>query len=104
MCRYTQTSNHLPLALRLQPRDVHGSPVAGTLSLLQGMQVPSLVRKLGSHMRQGQKAKTWNGGSAVSNLLKTLKMPYIKKILKNDSQASSKYLLLMQHDCLVIFP
>jgi len=54
-------------------------------------------------MRRGQKAKTWNGGSAVSNLLKTLKMPYIKKILKNDSQASSKYPLLMQHDCLVMF-
>ena len=49
---------------------------------MQGVQVPSLVRHLRSHMPHSQKTKTQNRSNIVTNSIKTLKMVHIKKILK----------------------
>jgi len=53
---------------------------------VQGVQVRSLVRKLRSHMPQGQKTKNINKrrrkSNIITNSIKTLKMVHIKKIFR----------------------
>ena len=46
---------------------------------MQGVWVPSLVRKLRSHMAGGQKNKTYNRNNMVTNSVKTLKTVIKKK-------------------------
>ena len=46
---------------------------------MQGVQVWSLVGKLGSYMPPGQKTKTWNRSYIVTNSVKDLKMVHIKE-------------------------
>ena len=45
---------------------------------VQGVQVQSLVRKLGSPMPHGRKTKTENINNVVTNSVETLKMAHIK--------------------------
>ena len=55
---------------------------------MQGVWVQSLVRKLRSHISLGQKTKTWNRSSIVTNSRKTLKMVHIKKKKKRGGKES----------------
>ena len=48
----------------------------------QGVWVQAPVRELGSHMPRGQNIKTQNRNNVVIKSVKTLKMIYVKKILK----------------------
>ena len=53
---------------------------------MQGVRVPSPVGELRSHTPCGQKTKTQNRSSIVTNSVKTLKMVHGKKNLKKKKQ------------------
>ena len=53
--------------------DFPGSQCLRLCLPIQGVWVRSLIRELGYHMPQGQKTKTWNRSSIVTNSMKTLK-------------------------------
>ena len=55
---------------------------------MQGVQVQSLARELGSHMPCGRKTKTWNRNNILTNSIKTLKMVHIKKKKRTDTETS----------------
>ena len=60
--------------------DLPGGPVVKTLLSNAGVIVPSLVRKLRSHLPLGQKTKDMkNRSNIVKNSIKTFKMVHIKK-------------------------
>ena len=60
--------------------DLPGGPVVKTLLSNSGVTVPSLVRKLRSHLPRGQKNKDMkNRSNIVTNSIKTFKMVHIKK-------------------------
>ena len=62
--------------------DFPGGPVVKTSPSNQGVWVQAPVRELGSHMPHGQNIKTQNRNNVVIKSVKTLKMIYVKKILK----------------------
>ena len=107
MCRYTRTSNHLPLALKLQPGDVRGSPVAGTLSSIAGHAGAIPGWEAGIPHASQPKSQDMEWRQCCIKFTKDFENGLYKKKLKKkkkDSRASSKYPLLMQCDCLVVFP
>ena len=78
-CEILIESMNTLLMLKRYCQDFPGGPVMGLGFPMPGVQVPSMVGVLGSHMPCGQWTKTKNGNNALTNWIGTLKMVHILK-------------------------